>query len=113
MIATRKILTATVGLGLAAGLVATASSATAAEPDAQAAGVTFWADASFTGESVTLAVTDECTTLPFVVHAELNESASGIDVYESDDCTGRALHFPATDVHSFAGFDGLSFRASN
>ncbi|MFE7404834.1 hypothetical protein [Isoptericola sp. NPDC057559] len=109
MVVTRKILTAVVGLGLGAGLVATATSAAAAAQG----GVTFWASASFTGTSVTLPAADGCTALPFVAHAELNESASGIDVYATTDCSGPALHFPTADIHSFAGFDGRSFRASS
>ncbi|MFE5307308.1 hypothetical protein [Isoptericola sp. NPDC056573] len=106
---TRKILTAAAGLGLAAGLVASASSAVAAEP---AGDVTFWASEWFTGESATLPVTDDCTTLPFVAHAEYNAGSVGIDVYATPDCSGHALHFPANDIHSFVDFDGLSFRAS-
>jgi len=107
---TRKILTTAAGLGLAAGLVATAASASAAESYGD---VTFWATTSFTGQSVTLPVTDGCTSLPFVAHAEYNASSTGIDVYATPDCSGPALHFPTTDIHSFGGFDGLSFRASS
>lgn len=85
---TRKILTAA-GLGLAAGLVATASSASAAESSGD---VTFWATTSFTGESVTLPVTDGCTTLPFVAHAEHNGSSVGIDVYAPRTAAGPRRH---------------------
>jgi hypothetical protein len=65
----------------------------------------------FTGQSVDYAAPGPgCTTLPFVVHSELNSGDQGIDVYRTPDCTGAALHFPANDIHSFNSFDGLSFR---
>lgn len=91
----------------AAGLLAVAVPTTASAADGD---LTFWSGA-FTGQTVTYPDAGTgCTTLPFVVHAELNETATGIRVYESTDCTGRALTFPATDVHSFIGFDGRSFE---
>lgn len=83
-------------------------------PSASAAGIddlNFWSEATFTGQTVSYEQVDAgCTVLPFVAHAELNGTATGIRVYESTDCTGPALTFPANDIHSFIRFDARSFE---
>ena len=88
------------------GLLVAAPTAAAAEVDE----LTFWSGA-FTGETVSYPDAGTgCTTLPFVAHAELNGTTTGIRVYESTDCTGRALTFPENDIHSFINFDARSFE---
>ncbi|MFF5247756.1 hypothetical protein ACFY3V_26015 [Streptosporangium sp. NPDC000095] len=73
-------------------------------------GVTFWSGA-FTGQSVNYPnPSSDCTTLPFTVHSEFNNSDKSILIYNTTNCTGQALTFPANDIHSFIRFDGQSFR---
>lgn len=101
---TRRAVAALAVTGL---LAVAAPAASASVPE----GLTFWSGA-FTGQAVTYPDVDAgCTVLPFVAHAELNGTATGIRVYETADCTGPALTFPATDIHSFIGFDGRSFES--
>lgn len=99
------------GLAGAASLCAMLGAVTPASADTLPSGVTFWSGA-FTGQTVTYADPGSaCITLPFTVHAELNNTSTSIQVYKTTDCTGQALTFPAWDIHSFTGFDGRSFRA--
>lgn len=106
MIHTKKRLAAA-ALVLTGLLAAGAPTASAADID----DLTFWSDATFTGRTVTYEEVEAgCTVLPFVVHAELNGTDTGIRVYESTDCTGHALTFPANDIHSFIRFDARSFE---
>lgn len=106
MIHTKKRLAAA-ALALTGLLAVGAPTASAADVD----DLTFWSDATFTGQTVTYEEVEAgCTVLPFVVHAELNGTDTGIRVYESTDCTGHALTFPANDIHSFIRFDARSFE---
>ncbi|GAA3437104.1 hypothetical protein [Kutzneria kofuensis] len=98
----RLVASAVAALGLVAAVAGTAS---ADEPT----GITFW-QADFSGQSVTYdASTTGCTTLPFVVHSEFNNSDASFDLYTTPDCSGSALHIPATDLHSFLNHDVQSF----
>ena len=104
----KKRLVAAAALVLGGLLVVAPAASAASDPLPE--GLTFWSGV-FTGQTVTYPdVSDGCTVLPFVAHAELNDTATGIVVYESTDCTGRALTFPAGDVHSFTNFDARSFQ---
>jgi hypothetical protein len=104
---------AALGLAGAASLCVMLGIVTPASADTASSGVTFWSSA-FTGQTVTYAdPSTDCTTLPFTVHSEFNNTDASIEVYKTTDCTGQALTFPATDIHSFAGFDGRSFRATS
>jgi hypothetical protein len=109
----------TIKIKLALGLASVASlsvilgTVTPASADAASSGVTFWSGA-FAGQSVTYAdPSADCATLPFTVHSESNNTGKSIQVYKTEDCTGQALTFPATDIHSFIGFDGRSFRTTS
>ncbi|AWS46490.1 peptidase inhibitor family I36 protein [Streptosporangium sp. 'caverna'] len=109
----------TIKIKLALGLASVASlsvilgTVAPASADATSSGVTFWSGA-FAGQPVTYAdPSADCTTLPFTVHSEFNNTGKSIQVYKTTDCTGQALTFPATDIHSFTGFDGRSFRATS
>ncbi|MFI7616217.1 hypothetical protein ACIBP6_33850 [Nonomuraea terrae] len=97
------------GLAGAASLCIALGSAVPASADS-GSGVTFWSG-DFTGQSVTLPASTACTTLPFTAHSEFNDTDTTIRVYETTDCTGHALAYPPTDIHSFLTFDGRSFRA--
>ncbi|WP_329084147.1 MULTISPECIES: hypothetical protein [unclassified Streptosporangium] len=100
------------GLASAASLCAVLATAAPAAANSSPSGVTFWSGA-FTGQSVTYANPGTgCTTLPFTVHSEFNNTDTSILVYRTTDCTGQALTFPANDIHSFIGFDGRSFRTT-
>lgn len=103
------------GLRSAAAIAAVAAGmAFAATPaTADPTGLTFWAG-DFSGTSTSYATPGtDCTALPFVAHSELNQTTSGFRVYESTDCSGPALSFPANDIHSFLGFDARSFQAAD
>ncbi|MGJ6964603.1 hypothetical protein ACSDR0_22075 [Streptosporangium sp. G11] len=99
------------GIASAASLCAVLGAVTPAAADPAPVGVTFWSGA-FTGQPVTYAnPSTDCTTLPFTVHSEFNNTDRSILVYKTTDCTGHALTFPANDIHSFIRFDAQSFRA--
>lgn len=99
------------GLAGAAALCAMLGAASRASADPLPTGLTFWSGV-FAGQTVNYTnPSTSCTTLPFTVHSELNNTSKSIQVYATTDCTGPALTFPAHDIHSFAGFDGRSFRA--
>ncbi|WP_437624221.1 hypothetical protein [Sorangium sp. So ce1151] len=99
------------GLAGASALCVMLGMAAPASADPPPSGVTFWSGA-FAGQTVNYAnPSTGCTTLPFTVHSELNNTSKSIQVYATTDCTGQALTFPASDIHSFTGFDGRSFRA--
>lgn len=101
------------GLASVASLSVMLGTVTPASADAASSGVTFWSGA-FAGRPVTYAdPSTDCTTLPFTAHSEFNNTGKSIQVYKTTDCTGQALTFPATDIHSFIGFDGRSFRATS
>lgn len=102
-----------VALGLAGvtALCAMLATAPSASADPLPSGVTFWLGV-FAGEMVNYPdPSTSCTTLPFTVHSELNNTNKTILVYATTDCTGQALTFPPLDIHNFADFDGRSFRA--
>ncbi|MGW2778021.1 hypothetical protein ACWC4C_36920 [Streptomyces olivaceoviridis] len=74
--------------------------------------VTFW-QGGFTGPTVEYApsqVGTSCVTLPFSVHADLNNTDRTVLLYDGTGCTGSTLTLPASDLHSFSGFTGRSFR---
>ncbi|GGO30685.1 hypothetical protein GCM10010116_61420 [Microbispora rosea subsp. aerata] len=102
---------------LALGLAGVASLALAlgsapASASSAYTGLTFWSG-YFAGQSVSYAnPSTSCTTLPFVAHSEWNQTDKTILVYETTDCTGPALTFPANDIHNFSS-DGRSFRAAS
>jgi len=84
-----------------------AAPAAAADPGP---GVTFWSGA-FTGETVTYpAPGTGCTVLPFIAHAEYNNTDKTLRVYQTTDCSGWFYYFPANDIHNFLNFDARSFR---
>ncbi|UQA59922.1 hypothetical protein [Polyangium aurulentum] len=101
------------GLAGAAALCVMFGSITPASADNVPPGVTFWSGA-FTGQTVNYPdPSTSCTTLPFTVHAELNNTSKYIQVYTTTDCTGPALTIPPTDIHNFTSFDARSFRVTS
>ncbi|WP_437575177.1 hypothetical protein [Sorangium sp. So ce887] len=101
------------GLAGAAALCVMLGTVRPASADPLPSGVSFWSGV-FAGQTVNYAnPSTSCTTLPFTVHSELNNTSQSIQVYPTTDCTGQALTFPASDIHSFTGFDGRSFRAAD
>lgn len=99
---------AAVAVGMTVGMALAATPATA-DPT----GLTFWTG-DFSGKSTSYATPGaDCAVLPFVAHSELNQTTTGFRVYESTDCSGPALSFPANDIHSFLTFDARSFQAAD
>jgi hypothetical protein len=105
--------------GLAAAAFAVATVAIAAVPASADAGdtgtLTLYADANFTTPVATYdaaALGTQCHQLPSTAHAELNLTGATVQIYATRDCSGTALTFPAGDIHSFIGFNALSFRAN-
>jgi hypothetical protein len=101
-------LTVTIASALLVG--ASIAPASAATPSS---GLTFFSG-SFAGTTVTYATpSTSCTALPLTANADLNLTNSNIVVYKSANCSGASLSFPAGDIHSFSGYNGLSYRATN
>lgn len=101
------------GLTIAASALLVGASVTPASAAVPSSGLTFFSG-GFTGTTVTYpSPSTGCTVLPFTAHAELNLTSVGITVYRTADCSGAGLFFPADDLHSFVGFDGVSFRATS
>ena len=77
------------GLASVASLSVVLGTVAPASADAASPGVTFWSGA-FAGQPVTYAdPSTDCTTLPFTVHSEFNNTDASIEVYKTADCTGQ------------------------
>ncbi|WP_049565874.1 hypothetical protein [Streptomyces sp. SBT349] len=107
-------LVSAVALALLNAPTASATNATAATADPAPGSLTFYTEPDLTGTEAVYpgGPSDTCTELPFVVHGHLNLSQRGFTVYESTDCSGHGLTFPANDLHSYQNHEMRSFRAT-